>query len=100
MDELDELRRQKLTRMAEARDEQQQLAKQIEQLEAMVRPAMSREALLRFGTLKSAHPEKAIRALVAMAQMVGKGQAIDDGTLRRILVALEPQTREIRIKRV
>ncbi|MEK6822826.1 MAG: DNA-binding protein, partial [Nanoarchaeota archaeon] len=80
--------------------EGQQLAKQIEQLEAMVRPALSREALLRFGTLKSAHPEKAIRALVALAQAVGKGvTSIDDAQLRALLVSLEPQQREIKINR-
>ena len=43
MDELDELRKEKLSRMQDRQAEEQQLAKQIEQLENMVRPAMSRD---------------------------------------------------------
>ncbi len=100
MDELDALRQRKMAALQQQQAEGQQLAKQIEQLEAMVRPALSREALLRFGTLKSAHPEKAIRALVALAQAVGKGvTSIDDAQLRALLVSLEPQQREIKINR-
>ena len=100
MDELDELRQRKVAAMQQQHAEGQQLAKQIEQLEAMVRPVLTREALLRFGTLKAAHPEKAIRALVALAQAVGKGvKSIDDAQLRALLVALEPQQREIKINR-
>ena len=86
--------------MQNAQGEEQQLAKQIEQLEAMVLPHLSREALLRFGALKSAHPEKAIKALVACAQLIGKGERqIDDARLRTILIALEPPVRETKIRR-
>jgi DNA-binding TFAR19-related protein (PDSD5 family) len=100
MDELDGLRQNRIARLQQKQEEEQQLAKQIQQLEDMVRPAMSKDALVRFGNLKAGHPEKAIKALVAMAQLVGKGRSIDDALLREILVRLEPPQREIKIRRV
>ena len=100
MDELDELRQRKIRQMQNASGEEEQLAKQIEQLEAMVRPILSKEALLRFGALKSAHPEKAIRALVALAQLVGRGhKSVDDAQLRQLLITIEPPKREMKIRR-
>ena len=101
MDELAELRRRRTAQLEQSRGEQEQLAKQIEQLEGMVLPALTRDAAVRFGTLKTAHPEKAIRALVAMAQLIGRGErSIDDARLRALLVQLEPPQKEIKIKRV
>ena len=96
MDELDELRQQR----AQAIAEEQQLAKEIAQLEAMVKPAMDAAALSRFGAVKAAHPEKAIRCLVACAQLVRQGRGIDDATLKELLVKLEPAQRNIKIRRV
>lgn len=97
MDELDELRQQRL--QAE-QQERAQFAKQVEQLETMVHAKMDRDALARYGALKAAHPEKAVKALVALAQLVSKGAGIDDATLKRVLIALEPQKKQMTIRRV
>lgn len=97
MDELDELRQ----RRQQAHAEEQQLAKEIAQLEAMVKPAMDAAALARFGAVKTAHPEKAIRCLVACAQLVKSGRRpISDAVLKELLMQLEPAQRQIKIRRV
>jgi DNA-binding TFAR19-related protein (PDSD5 family) len=96
MDGLDELQERRAQQLAE----EQQLAKEIAQLEAMVTPAMDAAALARFGAVKAAHPEKAIRCLVACAQLVKQGRRIDDAGLKELLVRLEPAQRKTMIRRV
>ena len=107
MNELEQLRKRKLEQMqsmysesAMARQqEDMEMASQISQLENMVKPLMTNEALSRYSTVKTAHPEVAIRALVAIAQLAqnGKVKAVDDGMMKAILSKMTPQKKEFNI---
>ena len=51
-----------------------QLKQQIAMLESLAKQKMSREAVSRYGSLKLAHPETAIKAIAMIAQAVQAGQ--------------------------
>ena len=83
--------------------EQAQMQQQIGQMESIVRQFLTKEALERYGNLKTAHHEKALQLLVVLLQAIQKGQIkgkIDDSMLKKILEQLTPKKKEIRIKRV
>jgi len=104
--ELEALRNQKIAELqnsaAEVSQEEAQLQQQIEQLEAMVKHKMTKEALQRYGNLKTAHPEKAIQVLVVLGQLVqqGKLEQINDESLKEILLKLTPEKKDFKIKKV
>jgi len=53
---------------------------------------MSKEALSRFGNLKTAHPQKAMQVAALIAQFVQQGKLksmISDGQLRELLIYLD-----------
>jgi len=79
-----------------------QLQQQIEQLESVVKNHMSANAISRYGTLKAAHPEKAIQSLVLITQLMQSGQIkgqITDMQYKQILQSLTQRKRETRITR-
>ena len=83
--------------------EEAQLQRQIEQMEAVVKQFLSRDALLRYGNVKAAHSEKALQTLVVLFQAIQKGQLkekIDDKTFKKVLEQLTPKRRDIKIKKV
>ena len=98
---LHELRRKQLEDMQQQASEQGQLQQQIQQLEIMVKQALTKEALERYSNLKTAFPERAVQLLVILAQAIQSGQIakIDDDTLREILKKLTPEKKEFKIKR-
>ena len=107
MDELEEIRKRKLMELQaqqqDAMQDQQQIQNQVEQLEALVKQFLTKEALERYGNLKTAHQEKAIRVLAILGQMIQAGQIKDkitDIQFKDILKKLEPQKKEFKIKRV
>ncbi len=105
MDELEKIKQQKLEdmqkrQMQQVWQEELQLQKQVEQLEAIVRGVMTKEAMQRYGNVKAAHPDKAVQALVVLAQLAQQGvQKIDDDKFKEILQRLTPKKKEFRIKR-
>jgi len=105
MDNLEEIKKRKLEELqkqvAQQSNQEQQMQQQVEQLELIVKQAFTKEALERFGNLKSAHPEKAIQILVVLAQAIQSGQLqkIDDTTLKEILKKITPEKKEFKIKR-
>ncbi len=105
MDELEEIRRRKLEEIQRRQIQQQfqeeaQLRQQVDQLEQIVRQNLTKEALQRYGNLKTAHPEKAVQLLVILAQLIQNGaERIDDGMMKRILVRLAPQKKEFKLNR-
>ena len=109
MDELEEikkrklqgLRRKRLEDMQQQSQEQEQLQQQIQQLEIIVKQALTREALERYSNLKTAFPDRAVQLLVILAQAIQSGQItkIDDNVLKEILKRLTPEKREFKIKR-
>ena len=109
MDELEEIKRKKLEEFKRQQaeglqsqaEEQVQFQQQIEQLEAVVKQVMTKDALLRYGNIKAAHPEKAMQLLAVLAQLIqqGKIQQINDLQLKDILRQVTPKKREIKITR-
>jgi len=100
---LEELMRLQQEKMQHQSHEQAQIQQQIEQMEEIVRQFMTKDALARYGNLKTAHQEKALQLLVIMFQAIQKGQIqsqIDDSTLKKVLEQLTPKKKEIKIKRV
>jgi len=106
MDELDEIRKKKLAALQhqqeQAQQQEQQSQEQIQQLEMLVKRALTKEALERYGNVKAAFPEKAMQLMMVLAQGLQTGQVkqIDDNTLKEILKKLTPKKQDIKIKRV
>ena len=106
MDELEDIKKRKLKElMGQQEDqfaEQQQAQQQIMQLENAVKQFLTKEALERFGNLKTAHGEKALNLLAVLGQMIQNGQIkekITDSELKEILRQLEPKKKDFNIKR-
>ena len=109
MDELDEIKKRKLAELQRQQteslqqqaQEQQQMQEQIQQLESFVKTHFSKEALQRYGNLKTVHPEKAIQTLVVLSQLIQqKGlQEVDDEMLKSVLKQLQSGEKEFNIKR-
>lgn len=99
---LGELRRSQLEQLQQQAGEEEQLKQQIQQLEMIVKQAFTKEALERYGNLKTAFPERAVQLLVILTQAIQSGQItkIDDNTLKGILKKLSPEKRDVKIKRV
>lgn len=100
LEDLMRLQQEKLQQQAQ---EQAQIQQQIEYMEDVVRQYLIKEALVRYGNLKTAHQEKALQLLIVLFQAIQKGQIkskIDDSTLKKILEQLTPKKKEIKIKRV
>ena len=99
---MDELKKAQLDQMQQQAGEEDQLKQQVAQLEIIVKQALTKEALQRYGNLKAAYPEKAVQLLVVLAQALQSGQItkIDDNTLKDILKKITPEKKDIKIKRV
>ena len=68
-----------------------ELAKQLKIIEDVAKSKMSKEAVSRYGNLKIAHPEKAVKAISFIAEAVQEGQVKDiitDEQFKRLLVRL------------
>ena len=78
----------------------EQEVQQIAQLEAAVKPLFTKDALMRYHTIKLAHPEQAVRVLLVIAQTAQQKQiTVTDEQLKQLLVQLQPQRKEIKIRR-
>lgn len=105
MDELEKIKLQKIKELQQKQQEQLQnqaqeqiqLQQQIHQLEAVVKQFLTKEALQRYGNLKTAHPEKSIQLLVVLSQLIQqqkiKGK-IEDNLLKSILQQIFPQKKK------
>ena len=110
MDELEEIKKRKLEELKKSQleqlqqqtNEEEQLKQQIQQLEMIVKQALTKDALERYGNLKAAFPERAVQVLVILTQALQSGQItqVDDDTLKEILKKISPEKKDIKIKRV
>ena len=111
MTELDEIRKRKLEELMQLQQEklqqqaqeQSQLQQQIVQMENIIKQFLTKDALIRYGNLKTAHHDKALQLLVVLFQAIQKGQIqnkVDDSTLKKILQQMSPKKKEISIKRI
>lgn len=98
---LHEIRKKQLEQVQQQAQEQEQFQQQVQQLEIMVKQALTKEALERYGNLKTAFPEKAVQLLVILAQAIQSGQIskIDDNTLKEVLRKLTPAKRDFKINK-
>lgn len=73
-------------------DAQMRLMQQIQYLEKLAKTMMSKEAISRYGNLKIAHPEIAIKTIAALASAIQTGkirQAISDEQFKDILKEIQ-----------
>ncbi len=105
MSEFDDIKRRKLEEFsAYAQEKQKQNAEtqqQFEQLEAGVKKYFTPDALVRYGNIRTAHPDTALQVVVALARAIQSGQLrqmISDEMLRAVLSQLNVQ-HEIKITR-
>ena len=101
--DLEEIREKRLQALLQKQHEQSEIQQQVDQLETAVKQVLTPEALQRYGTLKLAHPEKAMTVLAALTQLVNAGQVrekITDTQFKEILRQLEPKKKEFTIKRI
>ncbi|MBR9699839.1 hypothetical protein GOV09_05255 [Candidatus Woesearchaeota archaeon] len=106
MSDLDEIRKKKLAELQQhvnqQQDQEQQMQQQVAQLEHMVKQHLTKDAIERYGNLKTAHAEKALRLIAVVAQAIQQGQIkekITDEQLKRLLQGIEPAKKDFTIKR-
>jgi|TARA_B100002003_G_C13859966_1_gene421077 DNA-binding TFAR19-related protein (PDSD5 family) len=82
--------------------EEEQAQEQIAQLETLVKSKLTRDALVRYGNIKTAHPDKMVQLLLVLGQMIQGGQieSIDDDKMKEILHQMSPEKKGFTIKRV
>ncbi len=101
MSELDEIRQRRMEELQRQALQENEINSQLAQLESIVKTLLTKEALERYGNIKSAFPDKAVKLLLAIGQMVEKGNVkiIDDQQMKQMLMLLDTKKREIRITR-
>ena len=81
---------------------QMEMQKQWQAVETFVKQRLAKEAVMRYGSIKAAHPEKAMQIMSLLAQMIQAGQMpeiITDEQFKRMLVNLQEPRRETKITR-
>ncbi len=106
MNEIEEIKRRKLeelrAKFQQQHQEDTEAQQQFAQVETAVKQLFTKEALARYGNIKTAHQEKALQLIVVLAQLLQSGrikQKIDDSTLKSILSRLTGEKRETKIIR-
>lgn len=83
--------------------EQLKLQEQITQLESTIKQYLTKEAITRYSNLKTAHQEKAVQLLFLLSQLIQQSQVkekITDQQLKALLMRLQPQKKDFKIKRL
>ena len=110
MSDLEEIKRKRLEELQNSLIQQQNqelqeqinLQRQIEVLENIAKQYLNKEAISRYGNLKSAHPELAIQVAVLIAQAAQSGQIKDklnDKEFKEILMRIQKPKQEFKVKR-
>jgi len=106
-EELEELRRRKLLALQQRFSEEQRQAQMDQQLElqkqALLRKILSPEARQRLANLKMVRPEFTEQLELQLIQLAQQGKLpipLADAQLKQILIQLQSQKRETKIRRV
>jgi len=106
-DELEELRRRKLSALQRQLAEEQRKAQMQQQLEmqkqALLRNILTPEARQRLANLKMVRPEFTDQLELQLIQLAQQGKLpipLTDEQLKKILIQLQSQKRETRIRRI
>ncbi len=78
------------------------LQQQIAMIETIAKKYLNREALQRFGNIKSVNPEKALQIAALIVQNVEAGnlsEVLDDEQLKQLLINLQEPKREFKFTR-
>lgn len=79
---------------------QLELQKQIQVLETTVKRYLTKEAVTRYGNIKAAHQQKAMRIITILAQLIQSGQItekIDDAQFKEILLKMQEPKQNTKI---
>ncbi len=80
-------------------DNSNNIEEQKRQLEESIKPYLTKEALQRYGTVKLAHPNNAMQALIRVGEILQKTpRMINDQELKEILSGFSSK-KQFRIKR-
>jgi programmed cell death protein 5 len=106
-DELEELRRRKLSALQQKFSEEQRQAQMEQQLElqkeALLRKILTPEARQRLANLKMVRPEFTEQLELQLIQLAQQGKLpipLTDEQLKQILIQLQSQKRETKIRRI
>lgn len=106
-DELEELRRRKLSALQQKFSEEQRQAQMEQQLElqkqALLRKILTPEARQRLANLKMVRPEFTDQLELQLIQLAQQGKLpipLTDEQLKQILIQLQSQKRETKIRRI
>jgi programmed cell death protein 5 len=106
-DELEELRRRKLSALQQKFSEEQRQAQMEQQLElqkqALLRKILTPEARQRLANLKMVRPEFTEQLELQLIQLAQQGKLpipLTDAQLKQILIQLQSQKRETKIRRI
>ena len=113
MDDVAAIRKKKLAEMQEeyqtaiqqnindSQSEEKRFQENIAAMESMIKPFFTKNALIRFGNIKTAHPEKATQVLMILAQALDakKLGKINDSQLKELLKQMST-SKEMRIRRI
>jgi len=78
------------------------VAQQILHLESEIKKYLDRDAVVRLGTIKTAHPELALRVVMTLAELIKQGKikgVIPDEQFKMILKQLTLEKKDITIRR-
>lgn len=106
MDELDQIKMRRLQQMQQeqnsAMHQEALLQQQLDQVEALIKQHMTKDAIQRYGNIKSAHPEKALQILAVLGKGIEAGQlkTVDDVMLKNLLSRLQEEKRDFNIRRI
>lgn len=102
-DELEELRRRKLLALQQKLAEEQRQARIEQQKQALLRKILTPDARQRLTNLKMVRPEFTEQLELQLIQLAQQGKLpipLTDAQLKEILIQLQSQRRETRIRRI
>jgi len=107
MDELAEIRKQRLAELQNQQmqnqiQEQEKFQHQVDELEMLVKQHLTSEALQRYSNIRTANPELAIKVLAVVSHLMQTQNIamINDDQMKMILQKIAPAKKEFKIKRV
>ncbi len=102
---IDEIKRKRLEEIqkkyAQGFNEEEALKNQISQIEGLAKQLLDKDALTRFGIIKTAHPEKAIQVASVILQLARANrikEKLTDSQLKEILTHFQ-EKKDIKITR-
>ena len=100
--DLEKIREQKIKELQANQEEQEKMQEEVAALETNAKQFLDKDAVVRYGNLKSAFPEKSLQVVAVISQLAQQGQIkqkLNDEEFKEILRSLNPKKRDINIVR-